>query len=236
MALDNGIEITWLGHSTFKIAHDGQTMLIDPWVTSNPVCPDEHKTFERIDTILVTHGHGDHFADCLSLAKQYQSIVVCNFEIYQWLEKRGHRSCQPMNKGGSIEVNGVRVSMTNAFHSSSITEDDGSITYAGEPAGFVIEFRNRFKIYAAGDTCLFGDMALIGEMYDPDIAFLPIGDRFTMNPKSAAKAAELLGVKAVIPCHYGTFPPLTGTPDELIDLVESIGVEVFALAPGETLK
>ena len=236
MKLENGIEITWLGHATFTVAHEGRVTLIDPWVEGNPACPDECKTFDRIDTMLITHGHSDHFADALALARKHDPTIVATFEIYQYLAAKGLENFSPMNKGGTVEVNGLKITMTHAFHSSSITDEDGTVHYAGEPAGFVIEFPNGFTLYHAGDTAVFGDMKIIGELYGPDLACLPIGSRFTMDPREAAHAIDLLGVKAVIPMHYGTFDLLTGTPEELIELTKDRDVEIVVLKPGQTLS
>lgn len=236
MELKDGIRITWLGHSTFRLDYDGQVALIDPFLTPSPVCPDEHKTLDQLDTLLITHGHMDHFSDAVSLCLEHQPTVVCIFEIYEYLEAKGVQNFSPMNKGGTVEVNGLKVTMTHAFHSSTITEDDGTAVPAGEAAGFVIEFPNGFRMYHAGDTALFGDMKLIGEMYAPDVACLPIGDRFTMGPREAARAIELLGVKAVIPIHHGTFDLLTGTPADLVVAVRGMGVEIIALEPGGSLE
>ncbi len=236
MALDNGIRITWLGHSTFRIDYDDQVIVIDPFLSASPVCPDEHKTFDRVDTLLITHGHMDHFSDAVALCLEHQPTVVCIFEIYQYLEAKGAQNFSPMNKGGTVEVNGLTVTMTHAFHSSTITEEDGSVIPAGEAAGFVVEFPNGYRIYHAGDTALFGDMRLIGDLYRPDLAMLPIGDRFTMGPREAAKAIELIRPKAVVPIHHGTFDMLSGTPEQLMAEAHGLDVEIITLAPGEALE
>jgi L-ascorbate metabolism protein UlaG (beta-lactamase superfamily) len=235
MNLNNGIRITWLGHSTFRIDYDGQVLLIDPFLTPNPVCPEEDKTFDRLDTLLITHGHMDHFADAVAVCLAHQPTVVCIHEIYQYLEAKGAQNFSPMNKGGTVDVNGLRVTMTHAFHSSTITEEDGTMIPAGEAAGFVVEFPNGYSIYHAGDTGVFSDMKLIGEMYRPDMALLPIGDRFTMGPREAARAIELIGVEAVIPIHHGTFDMLTGTPEQLVSATAGMDVEIITLEPGECL-
>ena len=187
----------------------------------------------KVDLILASHGHFDHIDDLVACARESAAPVVGIFELCDWLTRKGIANTSPMNKGGSQEIGGVRVTMTDARHSSGYF-DDGQMVYMGEPAGYVVRLEDGMSIYFAGDTCLFGDMRLIGELYAPTIAFLPIGDRFTMDPAQAARAADLLGVKQIVPMHWGTFPLLTGTPDALRALVEPRGIQVLELTPGET--
>jgi len=187
----------------------------------------------KVDLILASHGHFDHVEDLVACARESGAPVVAIFELCDWLTRKGIANTSPMNKGGSQEIGGVRITMTDARHSSGYF-DNGQMVYMGEPAGYVVRLEDGMSIYFAGDTCLFGDMRLIGELYAPTIAFLPIGDRFTMDPVQAARAAELLGVKQIVPMHWGTFPLLTGTPDALEALVKPRGVQVLALRPGET--
>ena len=197
---------TWLGHSTFLVeTPSGKRVLIDPWLQDNPSCPEDLKGIDSIDLILVTHGHFDHIGDVVSVAGKTGATVICNIEIGHWLEKQGVENIRAMNKGGTQEAAGLQVTMTDAHHSSGILDGECYV-YGGEAAGFVVEAENEFRFYFAGDTCVFGDMRLIGELYEPELAFLPIGDYFTMGPREAAKAAHLLGVKIVVPMHYGTFP------------------------------
>ena len=236
MALNQGLEITWLGHSTFKIRHQDKNILLDPWVMNNPACPDNLKKFDAIDTMCITHGHFDHIGDAVELGKQHKPQVVGIFETCLWLQKKGVENTHPMNKGGSQTINGIRYTMVHADHSCGITDAD-QILYGGEAVGYVLTFPNGFKIYHAGDTNVFGDMALIAELYRPDLAMIPIGDLYTMSPVEAAKAVSLLKPKYVIPMHYGTFPALTGTPEDLRRLTREIaGLELFAPKIGETLK
>ncbi len=235
MRLD-GIKLTWLGHSTFKIeTPGGKTLLIDPWVMNNPACPAEHKKFRAIDAMLCTHGHFDHIGDAVELAKQHSPAVVGIFELCMWMQKKGAEKISPMNKGGSQTVAGTRVTMVHADHSCGIQDGD-QIVYGGEACGYVLEFENGVKLYHAGDTNVFGDMAIIHKLYQPEIVLLPIGDLFTMSPKEAAYAVELLRPKVVIPMHFGTFPVLTGTPEELKRVTAELGVEVLAMRPGHTVS
>jgi L-ascorbate metabolism protein UlaG (beta-lactamase superfamily) len=230
----NPLSFTWLGHGTFLFrSPGGKRILIDPWVATNPVCPDEAKKIPELDLMLLTHGHDDHTADAVSIARSTGARVIAPYELALWLQQKGLQNVTGMNRGGTLEAGGLSMTMVPAFHSSSIVED-GRIVYLGEPCGYVIRLEDGLTVYFAGDTAIFGDMRLIAEMYGPRVAFLPIGDTYTMGPEAAAKACELLGVAQVVPMHYGTFPALTGTPARLRELVEPRGVKVIELKPGET--
>lgn len=228
------LAITWLGHSSFRLrTPGGKEVLIDPWYTGNPSFPANARP-KAADLILISHGHSDHITDAAAMAKETNATVVAIFEITAWLGTKGVKNVEAMNKGGTVHVKGLAITMTDARHSSSF--DDNGVLYMGEAAGFIVKLENGQTIYFAGDTSLFGDMKIIGELYKPDIAFLPIGDRFTMGPDTAAIAAQWLGVKQVVPMHHGTFPLLSGTPEQLEQQLAGTGIEVLKLKPGETAQ
>jgi L-ascorbate metabolism protein UlaG (beta-lactamase superfamily) len=214
--------LTWLGHSTFRLdTASGKRIYIDPFLNGNPKCPEDEVTPEQVDMIAITHAHGDHLGDTVELAKQHDATVVAPVELADWLQiKHELKNVRDPNKGGTVDVDGVKFTLTNAHHSSS----NDNLEYMGEPCGIVVTTEDGKKVYFAGDTCVFGDMQLIGRLYSPDVAVLPIGDHYTMGPKEASLAVELLGVKRVVPCHWGTFPALTGTPDQL-DVAGDVTVE-----------
>ena len=226
------VALTWLGHAAFRFdTPGGKRVYIDPFL-DNPKCPDNEREPERVDLIAITHGHSDHVGSTLELAKKHGCAVVAMIEIRDWLSGQGldENMEHSPNKGGTVDVDGIKITLTDAKHSSSA--DDG--TYLGEATGLVIEVENGTKLYFAGDTCVFGDMQLISRIYEPDVAILPIGGHFTMDPCEAAVALELLGAKRCVPFHYGTFPLLRGTPAELSELAP--GVEILAPEPGETVE
>jgi L-ascorbate metabolism protein UlaG (beta-lactamase superfamily) len=228
------LSITWLGHATFLLkTPGGKRILFDPWVTGNPSSPPDAKKIGDLDLILVTHGHSDHTGDAVAIGRSSGAQTIAPYEVSLWLQKKGLKNVTGMNPGGTLDVLGLSITMVPAIHSSSV-EEDGQIVYLGVATGYVVTFEDGLTIYYAGDTSLFGDMRLIGELYHPQIAFLPIGDLYTMGPAQAAKASELLGVKQIVPMHYGTFPALTGTPAKLRELVSPRGVQVLELKPGET--
>jgi len=231
-----GNKLKWLGHATFLISTPGgQAVLMDPWVEGNPACPAGAKKIERVDTMLITHGHGDHTGDAVALAKKFKPQVIGMIELCAWLESKGVENTHRMNKGGTQKAGEIEVTMVHAVHSGGI-QDGGQWLYGGEAAGLVVRLPGGLTIYHAGDTDVFGDMKIIGELYRPDIALLPIGDYFTMGPREAAYATRLLGVRHVVPMHYATFPVLTGTPEEFRELTRDIvGLEIHEMKPGETL-
>jgi L-ascorbate metabolism protein UlaG (beta-lactamase superfamily) len=226
-------ELTWLGHASFRIdSPGGKRIYVDPWLSGNPKCPENELSPERIDLIAITHGHMDHVGDTPDLAKKFGCPVVALVELRDWLTmKHGlpEANEHSPNKGGTVDVDGISITLTDANHSSSWHD----LTYLGEPAGLVITLEDGFKLYFAGDTNVFGDMALIRRLYAPDVAVLPIGGHFTMDPKEAAVALEFLGVERCVPCHWGTFPLLAGTPAQLRELAP--GVEIVEVEPGGTI-
>lgn len=227
-------DLTWLGHAAFRVdTPGGKRVYVDPFLNGNPKCPDSELEPERCDLVLLTHGHGDHVGDAVALHERFGCPVVAIVELRNWLAGKGVGAdpAQALNKGGTLRWEGLEATFTDAHHSS--LTDDG--TYAGEPAGIVLQVEDGFKLYFAGDTNAFGDMSLIGRIYAPDVAVLPIGDHYTMGPREAAVAIELLGVIRVVPCHYGTFGLLTGTPEALRELAPP-GVEIIAPEPGETVS
>jgi L-ascorbate metabolism protein UlaG (beta-lactamase superfamily) len=232
------LSITWLGHSTFLIKlPSGQSVVTDPWL-SNDNCPPKYSRVESllpVDLILVSHGHDDHSADVAALSRATGAAVVCSLELSRHLTDKGLTNVRPMGLGGTQVVDGIRVTMTPAMHSSSMV-DGGRLVYLGVAAGFVIRADDTPTMYFAGDTALFGDMAIIRDRYAPQIAFLPIGDHFTMGPADAAIAARWLGVRQVVPMHWGTWPVLTGTPDMLRTELANTGIEVLVLEPGQTAE
>jgi L-ascorbate metabolism protein UlaG (beta-lactamase superfamily) len=237
MLQTHGNTITWLGHATFKIVTpNGQVILVDPWVQGNPACPDSLKNFDRVDTMLITHGHFDHIGDAVEIAKKHKPQVVAIPETGAWLESKGVTNTASMNKGGTQKVGDIEVTMVTAVHSCGIF-DDGKVIYGGEACGYVVKLPGGLVIYHAGDTNVFSDMNLIAELYAPHAAMIPIGDHYTMGPREAAKAIRLLKAPYVIPMHFGTFPALTGTPDKLRELTKDVsGLEIHALKPGESIS
>jgi len=232
------IEITWLGHATFQFRLDsGETVVMDPWVDGNPSYPKGHN-FDRIDAILVSHAHFDHIHDVVPLAKKFKPAkVVAIFETCVWLTSKGVENCSGMNKGGTQDFGPLKATMTNAVHSCGIQDGD-QILYGGEAAGYVLHLPDGRSLYFAGDTAVFSDMQLIAQLYKPELAFLPIGDFYTMGPREAALACKLLNVKKVVPMHFGTFPALIGTPDALASELKSAGTQtqVWPLEIGKTVK
>ena len=241
MAIGRDTTFTWLGHAAVEVrTPGGKVILFDPWL-GNPNSPRAADTQQQLDLLLVTHGHGDHMGEAVPLASRLRPAWPCIHEMSLWLARRlpgGGDQLTGMNKGGTLDVDGLKVTMVGADHSAGDWNPGAETTlYLGEPAGFVVELENGFRIYHAGDTQVFGDMALIRELFRPDLAMLPIGGHFTMDPAGGALATELLGVEHVLPIHWGTFPLLAGTPQQLADAIAARGgtADVHAWNPGDSL-
>jgi L-ascorbate metabolism protein UlaG (beta-lactamase superfamily) len=241
MTIGRDTTITWYGHACVEVrTPGGKTILFDPWF-GNPKSPRSADTVTACDLLLVTHGHSDHMGEAIPIASRTLPVWPTIHELSLWLSRNyAHPELViGMNKGGTVEAAGLRVTMTGADHSAGDWNGDvGTTLYLGEPAGFVVEMENGFRVYHAGDTNVFGDMRLIGELWRPDLAMLPIGGHFTMGPREAAAAVELLGVRHVMPIHYGTFPLLAGTPDQLRAELAARGladVAVHAPEPGGSI-
>jgi L-ascorbate metabolism protein UlaG (beta-lactamase superfamily) len=222
------IQITWLGHSSFEIEFEsGEVLILDPWITGNPAYPVGHE-IRRADAIAISHGHFDHVADLVQLANKFDSKVIGIFEIATWAGTKGVKNAIAMNKGGTVDLGFVKLTMTHALHSSSIQDGD-NILYGGEAAGYILTFKDDRRAYFAGDTAIFSEMELYAEIYHPALAFLPVGDHFTMGPEEAAFAARMLKVREIIPMHYGTFPLLHGQPEQLAEKLSGSGIQVLRL-------
>ena len=242
MAFGRDCVITWYGHSCVEVrTAGGRTILFDPWFT-NPVSPRSPDEVDRCDLMLLSHGHDDHLGNALQVGSRTRPEWPAIHELQLWLSRNyaGADKVIGMNKGGTVTAAGMRVTMTRADHSAGAWNAGGETTlYLGEPAGFVVELEDGTRLYHAGDTNVFSDMRLIADLYRPDLAMLPIGGHYTMGPREAALAVELLGVKHVLPIHYGTFPILAGTPAELRAELAARGladVEVHDVAPGGTVR
>ncbi len=234
------MKITYLGHSSILLTtSDNQNILIDPFISTGPTSPIQFKDLPSIDLLVLTHGHADHTSDIFNILERDNSKLIATYELGCLISTLAKSPVKydPMNKGGTIELKelNLKISLTHAHHSNSYTTEDGISHYAGEACGVILNFNNGPCIYHAGDTCYFEEMKLIREFYAPSLAFLPIGDRFTMGPKEAGISAQALGVKTAIPIHWGTFPLLTGTPSEFKEECITRDVEAITLEPGVTL-
>jgi L-ascorbate metabolism protein UlaG (beta-lactamase superfamily) len=234
VSLLKGTRITWLGHATVLVTTPkGTTILIDPFIKQNPKYPKDFVLPEKIDYILLTHGHGDHMSDAVPVATKHGSTVVAIYELADYVARKGVAHTIGMNLGGTVRLDDVAATMVEAKHSAGVQDEHGT-HYVGVAAGYVLTIEEGPVLYHAGDTAVFGDMQLIRELYAPEVAMLPIGGHFTMGPKEAALAVRFLAPKTVLPIHFGTVPQLTGTPQALAALVDST-VEVVRWSPGESI-
>lgn len=233
-----GVKVKWYGHATVLVTTPkGTAILIDPWFEGNPAYPKSAGLPGKVDLILCTHGHSDHVGDAATMAKKYGAPVVAMVELTAWLGRQGVKNTVGINLGGSYVFEDVMVSMVEAKHSTGMDDQEtGRMLYGGVASGFVLEIKDGATVYHSGDTTVFGDMKLIGELYQPKLAMLPIGDHYTMGPRLAARAAKLLGVQEVLPIHYGTFPVLRGTPEQLRKELGDSSIRVRGIKPGETIE
>lgn len=229
-----GTRITWLGHATVLVqTPKGTNILIDPFIEQNPKYPEGFELPEKIHHILLTHGHGDHISDAASVAKKHKSNVVAIYELAAFIAQQGAESTTGMNIGGTVQLEDVAVTMVEARHSAGAQGKNGT-EYSGVAAGFVLTVAGGPVLYHSGDTAVFSDMKLIRELYHPELVMLPIGGFYTMGPREAALAAQFLEPKAILPIHFGTFPELTGTPDQLAGFLKG-AIDVIRVAPGESI-
>jgi L-ascorbate metabolism protein UlaG (beta-lactamase superfamily) len=229
-----GTRITWLGHATVLVqTAKGTNILIDPFIAQNPKYPKDFVLPAKIHYILLTHGHGDHIADAAPVADRHNSTVVAIYELASYLAGKGVAKTIGMNLGGTVQLDDVAATMVEAKHSSAAQDEQGTHD-VGVAAGFVLTIADGPILYHAGDTTVFSDMKLIRELYRPEVAMLPIGGHFTMGPVEAAMAVRFLEPEIVLPLHFGTFPPLKGTPEQLAALVDS-SVQVVRWAPGDSI-
>ena len=230
-----GTRVTWLGHATVLVqTAKGTNILIDPFIENNPKYPKGFKLPETIHYILLTHGHGDHISDAVPVAKKHKSNVVAIYELAAFIASQGAENITGFNMGGTVQLDDVSVTMVDAKHSAGAEGKNGT-QYAGVAVGYVLTIANGPVLYHAGDTTVFSDMKLIKELYHPELAMLPIGGFYTMGPREAALAAQFIEPQAILPIHFGTFPPLTGTPDQLNEYLKG-SIEIVRISPGESIQ
>ncbi|WP_299814282.1 metal-dependent hydrolase [uncultured Roseibium sp.] len=232
------MKLTWYGHSAFKIEIDGASILIDPFLTGNPSFPDSlsvDRVAEGVTHLVLTHGHDDHIGDSIEILKKTGAQLTANFEICMWANRQGVENFSPMNTGGKVDVGPFAVALTRADHSSS-KQTDGEAIYLGNPHGVIIEAPGEKVLYHMGDTDIFSDMALINEIYKPQIGLVPIGDRFTMGARTAAMAcSRYFEFETILPCHFGTFPVLDQTSDAFARALGDASGALKTIAPGDSI-
>jgi L-ascorbate metabolism protein UlaG (beta-lactamase superfamily) len=228
------MQITWFGHSAFRLDFAGKAVLIDPFFTGNPAfTSDRDAAIKGVTHIVLTHGHSDHVGDSIEISQQTGAPVITNFDLCMWLASKGLEKFDPMNTGGTTQQGGFTITLVRADHSSGEMQD-GVSAYLGNPCGAIIAAAGEPTVYHLGDTDIFSDMALIAEIYQPKIAFVPIGDRFTMGPKTAALAAnKFLKVETVVPCHYASFPPLEKNADKFVAAMKDSATKVIVPEKGK---
>jgi len=231
------MQITWYGHSAFRLDFKGQAVLIDPFFTGNPAfTSDKAAAIKGVSHILLTHGHGDHVGDTLDIAKSTGAMVTANFDLGMWLVGKGLQNLNPMNTGGTTQPGDFTVTLVRADHSSGDIAD-GMPIYLGNPCGVIVKAAGEPTVYHMGDTDLFGDMALINELHQPNVAMMPIGDRFTMGAKSAAFAVKrFFKLDVVIPCHYGSFPIIDQSADEFVAEMKDAATKVIVPEKGKAFS
>lgn len=232
------MKITWYGQSAFRIEAGGATILIDPFLAGNPSWDGGwEEPAEGVTHVLLTHGHNDHVGDSLDILKKTGAMLVANPEICDYFSGKGVEKVNPGNHGGTVDCEGFTTTFVNALHSSALTRENGANIYLGNPNGLVLHFPEDKTLYAMGDTDMFGDMALIQELHQPQVALVPVGDRFTMGGAVAALACRrFFSFEAVIPCHYATFPLLDSSPDKFVQGMEGSETKVIVAERGKAFE
>jgi L-ascorbate metabolism protein UlaG (beta-lactamase superfamily) len=228
------MQITWYGHSAFRLDFGGNAVLIDPFFTGNPAFVSDPKTaMQGVKHVVLTHGHADHVGDALEIARQNEATVTTNYDLCMWLGAKGLEKMNPMNTGGTTDLGALTVTMVRADHSSGDIKD-GMPIYLGNPCGVIIKAKGEPTVWHLGDTDIFSDMALISEIHQPKVAMVPIGDRFTMGAATAALAVKrFLNVETVIPCHFGTFPIIDPTADKFVAAMQGHATKVIVPENGK---